>query len=250
MPRAILPAKDFAHRALFLLWTDALCFREMAKQAPDKYLQSMCVRNSVLSAWTTLEMACCDALGVDELRGTLLETLNNELENRGKSRLDFSSGFWQQVKTTVRSNRKTYSHFGVKCDEERIPPVSVAEDAIRYIRLSIEDIYKRMGKDCPRWIMTDHVAGWPERRGIGITHAALSAIEAGANPSSPDVIKLTLVREDGKEDDYRYFPPNTSDAVLNNWVEDILTGGLLNFPYTKLRVYHGGNFLAHEFEAR
>src|ERR1700680_2618125 len=69
MPRAVLPAKDFAHRPLFLLWTDALCFREMAKEAPDKYLESMCIRNAVLSAWTSLEMACCDALGVKKIKG-------------------------------------------------------------------------------------------------------------------------------------------------------------------------------------
>ena len=78
MPRAVLPAKDFAHRHLFLLWTDALCFREMAKQAPEKYLQSMCIRNAVLSAWTTLEMACGDALGVKKLRG---EKKNHSLKD-------------------------------------------------------------------------------------------------------------------------------------------------------------------------
>jgi hypothetical protein len=225
MPRAILPAKDFARRPL-------------------------CIRNAVLSAWTTLEMACRDALGLDELKGTFLETLNFELEKRGKSRLDFSSGPWQRIKTTVLPNRKTYSHFGVKSDEERFPPAAAAQEAIHWIRLAIEDIYKRIGKDCPRWIMTEHTGGWPERRRIGITNAALSALEPGANPNSPDVIKLTLVREDKKEDDYRYFPGNTPDAVLNDWVEDILTGRLLNFRYVKLRVYHGPNFVDHEFEAR
>ena len=86
MPRAVLPAKDFAHRPLFLLWTDALCLREMAKQAPEKYLQSMCIRNAVLSAWTSLEMACSDALNVKKLRGvkkeSFIEKLSRELAER------------------------------------------------------------------------------------------------------------------------------------------------------------------------
>ena len=30
--------------------TDAICFREMAKQAPNTYLSSICVRNAILWA--------------------------------------------------------------------------------------------------------------------------------------------------------------------------------------------------------
>jgi hypothetical protein len=41
----------------------------MAKQAPEKYLESMCIRNAVLSAWPSLEMACIDALGVKRSGG-------------------------------------------------------------------------------------------------------------------------------------------------------------------------------------
>jgi len=67
MPLPVLRSKDFVHQARYQLWTDALCFREMAKQAPNNYLRSMCVRNAVLAACTTLEMACCDSLGVPRL---------------------------------------------------------------------------------------------------------------------------------------------------------------------------------------
>jgi hypothetical protein len=59
-----------------------------------------------------------------------------------------------------------------------------------------------------------------------------------------------LVKEDGKEDVYRYFSPGTPDVVINGWVEDILGGKLLNVSYTKIRVYHGSKFEDHEFEAR
>ena len=94
------------------------------------------------------------------------------------------------------------------------------------------------------------IGGWPERRSGVFMTASLSVLERGANPNSPDVIKLALVREDGKEDDYRYFPPETADAVLESWVEDILGSELLNFSYAKIRVYHGSKFVDHEFEAR
>jgi hypothetical protein len=45
MALPVLRSKDFVHQPRFQLWTDALCFREMAKQAPNNYLRSMCVRN-------------------------------------------------------------------------------------------------------------------------------------------------------------------------------------------------------------
>jgi hypothetical protein len=41
------------------------------------------------------------------------------------------------------------------------PPFSIAEDAIKYIRIAIQDIYKLIDKDCPRWVEADHVGGWP-----------------------------------------------------------------------------------------
>jgi hypothetical protein len=240
MPRAVLPAKDFAHRHLFLLWTDALCFREMAKQAPEKYLQSMCIRNAVLSAWTSLEMACSDALGVKRLRGEIkgsfIERLSRELVRRGKGSLNLDSGVWHDLNETVRCNRNIFAHSGVESAEKSFPPFSIAEDAIKWIRIAIQDIYARTGKDCPRWVNADHVGGWPERGGVRST---LTVGDVGANLNSPGVIKLILVREDGKEDLYRYFSPDTPDAVLGTWVEDLLGGEKFNLSYAKIRVYHG-----------
>jgi hypothetical protein len=254
MPRAVLPAKDFAHRPLFLLWTDALCLREMAKQAPEKYLQSMCIRNAVLSAWTSLEMACSDALNVRKLRGvkkeSFIEKLSRELAKRGKGSLNLDSGIWHDLNETVRCNRNIFAHSGVESAEKSFPPFSIAEDTINYIRIAIQDIYKLMDKDCPRWVEADHVGGWPERRRVGLTSSLSVGEDAGANLNSPDVIKLNLVKEDGKEDVYRYFSPGTPDVVINGWVEDILGGKLLNVSYTKIRVYHGSKFEDHEFEAR
>jgi hypothetical protein len=42
--------KGLQHAPRFQLWPDAICFREMAKQAPNTYLSNMCVRNAILLA--------------------------------------------------------------------------------------------------------------------------------------------------------------------------------------------------------
>ena len=97
----VLREKDFADRPRFQLWTDALCFREMAKQAANNYLSSMSVRNAVLSAWTTLEMACCDAFGLVQLSNCLMYGSRKALRLRSPtlqkrpstSALDFGSVF-------------------------------------------------------------------------------------------------------------------------------------------------------------
>ena len=176
--------------------------------------------------------------------------MNRELAKRGKGSLNIESGVWHDLNETVRCNRNIFAHSGVESAEKSFPPFLIADDAIKWIRTAIQDIYNLVGKNCPKWVNIDHIGGWPERRSGGFMTASLSVLERGANPNSPDVIKLTLVREDGKEENYRYFPPETPDAVLDSWVEDVLGGELLNFSYAKIRVYHGSEFVDHEFEAR
>src|SRR5260370_37029847 len=80
MPLSVLRSKEFSDAPRFQLWTDALCFRAMAKEAANNYLSSMCIRNAILSAWTTLEMACCDALGIGKLEKDFKGSLHPEFE--------------------------------------------------------------------------------------------------------------------------------------------------------------------------
>jgi hypothetical protein len=145
MPLSILRENDFQHAPRFQLWTDALCFREMAKQAANAYLQSMFVRNAVLSAWTILEMACCDGLGITALKNDFRRSLDEEFDNKGIPRLDFGSGLWQHINSTIKERRKTFTHYGVKLSD-RFPKLPIAEDAIAKIREAIHNIYARLGK--------------------------------------------------------------------------------------------------------
>ena len=85
MPLLVLRPKDISEAPRFQLWTDALCFRQMAKQAANNYLSGMCVRNAILSAWTALEMACCDALGIQKLETDFVRSLNGEFDKKQTS---------------------------------------------------------------------------------------------------------------------------------------------------------------------
>lgn len=250
MPLTVLRAKDFEHAPRFQLWTDALCFREMAKEAPNNYLRSMSVRNAVLSAWTTLEMACCDALGIEKLGNDFRRSLDEEFDKKSIPRLDFGSGIWGEMNSTVKGYRKLYSHFGVSLPD-RFPPVSIAENAIEKIREAIQDIYGMMSKSYPKWVDLDQSDGWPQRPGgVTITGSVhVSFLHPGAHPDSPDVISIVLKTEQGEEKANRYLPPDTSDEEIFYWVEDTL--GRLNDRLTAIRVYRGADLIHEEiFEAR
>jgi hypothetical protein len=184
MPLSVLRSKEFSDAPRFQLWTDALCFRAMAKEAPNNYLSSMCVRNAILSAWTTLEMACCDALVIEKLEN-FKESLHAEFDKRNIPRLDFGSGLWQDINTTVKGYRKRFVHSGVSY-KNRFPHVSIAEEAISTIRKAIHEIYAQVGKQSPRWIDHDHAGGWRgPGSGTGISSAHLTVLDAGVTPETP-----------------------------------------------------------------
>lgn len=203
MALPVLRGPDFAHIPRYQIWTDALCLREMAKQADSNYLKSMCVRNAVLSAWTTLEMACRDALGVPRFKGRdFKRDLNEELQAQGKPTVDFGLGVWGLLSSNTLEHRKKYAHAGV-CLMDRFPPVTHADDAIAWVRQAIHDIYGRMGRTPPKWIDHDQSAGWPtdgtRLRAFG------SVIQRGVDPLQPGVVKIVLVTPEGEEKTTEYL---------------------------------------------
>jgi hypothetical protein len=247
MPLSVLRSKEFSDAPRFQLWTDALCFRAMAKEAANNYLSSMCVRNAILSAWTTLEMACCDALGIEKLERDFKESLHDEFDKRNIPRLNFGSGLWQEINTTVKGYRKRFVHSGVTVSD-RFPDVSLAEYAISTIRQAIHEIYAAVGKPSPRWIDSDQSGGWQERRS-GISIDAHGTLHVGPSAGTPGVVKIVLVTPQGEEKPARYFQPATSDDEVFWWVEDYL--GNLNFPFRAIRVYRGQDLVVDEnIEAR
>ena len=243
MALSVLRAKDFSDAPRFQLWTDALCFREMAKEAANNYMSSMCVRNAILSAWTTLEMACCDALGIEKLERDFKESLHDEFDKRNIPRLNLGSGLWQEINTTVKGYRKRFVHSGVTISD-RFPPLLIAEEAISTIRKAIHEIYAQVGKQSPRWIDHDQSEGW-QKQGPGSRMDVFPRLlHAGATPERPGVVKIVLVTEQGEEKVPRYLPPTTSDDEAFWWVEDYL--GKLNVPFRAIRVYRGQDLILDE----
>jgi hypothetical protein len=243
MPLSVLRSKEFSEAPRFQLWTDALCFRAMAKEAANNFLSSMCVRNAVLSAWTTLEMACCDALGITKLERDFKESLHNEFDKRNIQRFDFCSGLWQEINTKVKGHRNRFMHSGVSISN-RFPPVSIADEAISTIRKAIHEIYTALGKQAPRWIDSDESEGWQQRVPGSRMAVFVRFLHPGASPETPGVVKIVLVTPQGEEKAPRYLSPSTSDDEVFWWVEDHL--GKLDFPIKAIRVYRGQELILNE----
>jgi hypothetical protein len=242
MPLPVLRQKYFVHQPRYQSWTDALCFREMAKQAPNNYLRSMCVRNAVLAAWTTLEIACCNALGIQKPGNDFRRSLDEEFDKRGISRLNFGSGLSGKISSKTKDARKIYAHYGVKLSD-RFPQVSIAEDAIQTIREAIHDIYGRMGRQSPVWVDFDDSTGWPQTGGFSAT-AHPTLLRGKVDQNAPGTLRIALVTESGDEKVTDYFPGTTSEEDGFEQVEDLL--GRLNVPFSAVRVYRGPNLLNEE----
>ena len=242
MPLPILRRKDLAHQQRFQLWTDALTFRQMAKEAPSHYLRSMCVRNALLSAWTSLEMACCDALGIQKLESDFKRSLDDGFASKGFAALDFGSGIWQEINGKVKGYRKLYTHFGVSL-VDRFPSVSIAEHAITKIREAIGDIYTKTGKEIPAWVNLDASSGWPQTGGIRMS-AHLTLLRGPINKNDPNVFNISLVTPSGEEKETTWLPANTPEEDIMDEVERLL--GCLNAPFKEVRVYRGPELFYQE----
>jgi hypothetical protein len=235
MSVSMLRLGEIRYAAHFQLWTDALTFREMAKQAVNNSLRSMSVRNAVLSAWTTLEMACCDALAIPKLPNDFKQSLDEAFDAKGLQRLDFSSGLWHKINDKIKGYRKKYAHSGVDI-LDRFPPVSIAEEAIETIRKAIHDIYAKTNKPVPPWANRNQSSGWPQTLGVGISFAALT-VDKRNGDSDPNFVSIILVRPTGVEDRLIMLPANAPEEQVANEAEGLLQG--MNYPYSRIRVYRG-----------
>jgi hypothetical protein len=224
MAQPVLSPKDFADRPRTQLWRDALTFRQMATEDHNNSLRSMCVRNAVLTAWTTLQMACCDALEIAKIN-RFKDDLKAAIKQAGKTPIDFGSGLWKDI-LEILQTRNDYVHRGIIISE-RFPPVSVAEEAVKTIRNAIKDIYVRTGKNPPRWVDLDTSRGWPQTRGIGI-RAHLTVFRGVMN--DPNAVNISLVTPAGQEKETIVLPPNTPEEDILDEVEQLL--GNLNVHRT------------------
>jgi hypothetical protein len=207
----------------------------MAKQAPERWLESMCVRWAVQSAWTALEMSARDALNVARLAPRFSDRLNDVLQENGFSPVDWGRGLWQDVKQ-VEGWRHEYAHAGVSL-ARRFPPVSEASEAIARIRLAILDLYGRVGKTpLPTWVKIDSSPGWPDNR-FGATGFLT---KQGADPNALDSIRVAVVDLEGREHSDYHSPQTDPDTVAEQAIAH------LRSPVQAVRVYRGPDLLLEE----
>ena len=245
MPSPVLRNAGTNEIARYQIWTDALCFRQMAKQAPNRYLASMCTRNAVLSAWITLEMSCLDALASGERlpKRTFKEGMDVALDRIMKPRLNFASGVWQEVLAVLKT-RNGYAHSGVLSD--RFPPLSDSQTAMSVTRRGIKDIYEHMGKVAPPWVDHDESDGWPPVSQCGFP-SVIQGRPAVAG-EEPEPIKITLLRVSGEEEPTHYLRPDTPASEVLKRVEELLTH--MAGPFKAIRVYRGPEMEQVDFEVR
>jgi hypothetical protein len=191
---SVLRSKDFSDAPRSQLWADALFFRAMAKEAANNYLSSMCVRKAILSAWTTLEMACCNALGIKKLERDFKESLHSDFDKRNIPRLNLSSGLWQEINPTIKGYRKLFVHSGVTISIGFRPFRSLKRRFRRFERQCTISMHE-LGSSHHAGPTADQSGGWP-RRGLGaVMSGRLTISDARAHPDTPGVVKIGLVTE-------------------------------------------------------
>jgi hypothetical protein len=209
------------------VWTDALHARELARQAQNKWDRGTYVRWTVNTAWTALEIACEDALGVTGIGRRFKMNLVAAVAANSLPQLDWGSGVWQQV-LKVHSRRKSYVHINVP-QNDLFPDVSEAEEAICILRDAIKTIYSHAGKQPPAWVEDDADRGWPEEdRVFGVLSLGLPP---GVDENDPGVTKITFFMK-GREWEWAELPPGEDPEPH---IQELITNA--RSPICWVRIY-------------
>jgi hypothetical protein len=144
---------------------------------------------------------------------------------------------WQEV-MKVYEQRKSFTH-SVQDQTILFPAYSVADDAIRLLRLAIKDMYARTGKAEPKWVDDDEDVYDPRRPGLNMYGVATLTTTGG---DAPDAVKIAIVlAADGKEYIVRAEPPGTDPEPL---IEQDLGG--TKMAVLAVRVYQGAQLIQED----
>lgn len=150
--------------AHYHVWTDALHGRALSDQAKNEWDRGTYVRWTVASAWTALETACDEALGISGIGRRFKENLDAAIAERGLPRLTWGAGIWQKV-TELQAQRKGFIHLTVG-QADLFPGAQIADQAVDTVRQAIAEIYRHAGRASPRWLEDDHDRGWQKSREV------------------------------------------------------------------------------------
>jgi hypothetical protein len=210
------------------VWTDALHYRELARQTQNAWDRGTYVRGAVTTAWTAFEMSCSDALGVSGLGMRFRERIDEAVEQLGLDKLDWGSGLWQQIGNVYRA-RINYTHIALT-QVELLAELQVAEHSIGILRAGIKDIYTYVGRTPPGWEDDDSDRGWDDGKGVG---AHMTLVHAGVDEADPLTIRIAYVYK-GREYTSCLLPPA---ADYRPQIQELLTN--VRVPISAVRVYRG-----------
>lgn len=100
-----------------------------------------------------LEMCCREALNEEKIGARFKDDIVNAMEKMGLQKINWSNGIWQEV-LNLKKLRNSYTHINI-LQEHLFPEIIVADNTIKLVREAAKDIYKRAGKDIPKWLDDD-----------------------------------------------------------------------------------------------
>lgn len=215
------------------LWTDALHARALAHQARNKWDRGTYVRWTVNTAWTTLEVACQDALQDTSISYSFRKNLDKAIQNKSLPPLDWGQGLWQEVQK-VQDCRKGYVHRFLT-EPNLFPDIEVADSTITVVREAIVAIYTHAHRVVPAWVQDDEDRGWDVGPG---SYICATTIHKGASHDDPQAIQVCYVWN-GKEHIHDVLPPGTN---AQPYCEDLLAH--LRVPASAIRVYSGDKLVS------
>lgn len=211
------------------IWTDALHARALSHETNNRWDRGTYVRWTLMTCWIALEIACQDALEDPKISYSFKCNLNNAIEKKALSKLDWSKGIWQQVLNLQELRKNCVHRFSQESD--LFPDASVADEAIVTARKAITEIYNHVGKQAPLWVNDDDDQGWCVK-GMSIFANAYST-PPGVDENAPDTIKITYIYKDN-ECVRDVLPANTDPEP---YVEKLIA--TIGLPISGIRVYRG-----------
>jgi len=210
----------------------------LAQDAANEWDRGAYVRWTVNLAWTAFETACESLVGPEAHLGNRFKgNLDEALDRCGFERPNWGSGLWQEV-TKVYERRKSFTH-AIQDQTTLFPDRTVADDAIRLLRLATKDMYGRVGRAEPKWVEDDDDIYDPSGPGFHM-YAIATVISPGGDV--PDAVRIAVVlTADGKEHVIRSEPPGTDPEPL---IEELLAS--TRMAISAVRIYQSDELIRED----
>lgn len=219
----------------YLLWTDALHARQLARQANSKWDRAAYVRWSILLTWTVIEIACQDSMEEPRISYSFRQNLDKRIAEKNLPPLDWQRGVWHKV-SQLQNLRKDIAH-RFSNQSHLFPDHSIAEFALSVSRDAIKDIYNHAGKQEPPWIDDDADPGWTgESTQSHVGMANLTKVTKDASNEDDPVKVCYFVNDEEKISDIIGLnddPKPFIDELLQN----------ARVPISRVRVIRGETVL-------